>query len=120
MQKPRWNVPYSMNASCSRGITVEHLAAGANLDPVHEGREIEAARHRATRRAIADVRAEVIFMALDRPEDIRKLRSGQFTGFLFKLFGHPRHVRQEQPIDVERLVAHVASQNVDDLGNFLP
>lgn len=31
--------------------------------------------------ALADVRCEVIFMALDRPEDVRKLRSTQFTGF---------------------------------------
>jgi hypothetical protein len=32
---------------------------------------------------VGDVRAEFIFMALDRPEDMKKLRSGQFTGFLF-------------------------------------
>lgn len=31
--------------------------------------------------ALGDVRCEVVFMALDRPEDIRKLRSTQFTGF---------------------------------------
>lgn len=33
--------------------------------------------------SIGDVRAEFIFMALDRPDDVRKLRSGQFTGFVF-------------------------------------
>lgn len=33
--------------------------------------------------ALADVRAEVLFIALDRPEDVRKLRSTQFTGFFF-------------------------------------
>lgn len=32
---------------------------------------------------LGDVRCEIVFMALDRPEDIRKLRSGQFTGFYF-------------------------------------
>lgn len=31
--------------------------------------------------SLGDVRCEVIFMALDRPEDVRKLRSTQFTGF---------------------------------------
>lgn len=31
--------------------------------------------------AVADVRAEMVFMALDKPDDIKKLRSTQFTGF---------------------------------------
>jgi hypothetical protein len=33
--------------------------------------------------ALGDVRCEVNFIALDRPEDMRKLRSTQFTGFFF-------------------------------------
>jgi hypothetical protein len=33
--------------------------------------------------ALGDVRCEVWFLALDRPDDIRKLRSTQFTGFCF-------------------------------------
>lgn len=31
--------------------------------------------------AVGDVRAEIVFMALDKPDDIKKLRSTQFTGF---------------------------------------
>lgn len=33
--------------------------------------------------AVGDVRCEVVFLALDRDEDVRKLNSTQFTGFLF-------------------------------------
>lgn len=33
--------------------------------------------------SLGDVRCNVLFLALDRPEDIRKLRSTQFTGFFF-------------------------------------
>lgn len=33
--------------------------------------------------AFADIRIEVDFLALDKPEDIRKLRSGEYTGILF-------------------------------------
>ncbi len=33
--------------------------------------------------AFDDVRIEVDFLALDKPEDIRKLRSGEYTGILF-------------------------------------
>jgi hypothetical protein len=33
--------------------------------------------------AFADVRMEVDFLALDKPEDIRKLRSGEYTGIVF-------------------------------------
>lgn len=33
--------------------------------------------------ALGDVRAEIVFIALDNPEDVKKLRSTQFTGFWF-------------------------------------
>lgn len=33
--------------------------------------------------AFGDVRCEVDFMALDRPEDVRRLRSGEYTGVYF-------------------------------------
>jgi tRNA A37 threonylcarbamoyladenosine biosynthesis protein TsaE len=33
--------------------------------------------------AFGDVRLEVDFMALDRPEDVRRLRSGEYTGIYF-------------------------------------
>lgn len=33
--------------------------------------------------AYADVRMDVDFLALDKPEDIRKLRSGEYTGIVF-------------------------------------
>lgn len=33
--------------------------------------------------ALGDVRAEIVFIALDGPDDVKKLRSTQFTGFWF-------------------------------------
>lgn len=33
--------------------------------------------------AFGDVRTEIDFMALDRPEDVRRLRSGEYTGIYF-------------------------------------
>src|SRR5262249_48560825 len=54
-----------------------------------------------------------------QPLEASQLAKGGVRSIRAGLLGHPRHIRQEKPIDVERLIAHVASQNVDDLGNFL-
>lgn len=79
MRKTRWGVVRNTYPDLE-GTTVKDFT---EWFPPGEYGEMFWSRPLVYEMALADVRAEFIFMALDRPEDVRKLRSGQFTGFLF-------------------------------------
>lgn len=79
LRKTRWGVIRNTFPDLEQTTVKDFL----EWFPPHMYGEIRWTRPIEYQMAIGDVRAEVIFIALDRPEDIRKLRSGQFTGFMF-------------------------------------
>jgi hypothetical protein len=79
LRKTRWGVVRNTYPDLE-GSTVKDFVEW--FPPEHYG-EMYWSRPLEFHMALADVRCEVVFMALDRPEDVKKLRSTQFTGFYF-------------------------------------
>lgn len=79
LRKTRWGVVRNTYPDLE-GTTLKDFLDW--FDPDQYG-EIRYSRPVEYMMRVGDVQAEFIFMALDRPEDMKRLRSGQFTGFIF-------------------------------------
>ena len=78
----------------------------------------------------ADVEAEIVFLALDSPDDVRKLRSSEWTGFLFNELQYiPKEILDEADSRVGRYpsmkdggsewVGLLADMNAPEPGHFV-
>jgi hypothetical protein len=79
VRKTRWAVIRNTYAELEKIVVKDWL----EWYPPEQYGEIRYSRPLEYVMRLGDVRAEIIFVALDRPDDVRKLRGTQFTGFFF-------------------------------------